>query len=615
MTLRILSFLFAVMLACLPLTTAANAQQPPSFHDFKRISILHEGRVKPLDSYARAMLKELSGKENIAGQTAIEWLARALFDPAAATDEPVFLIPDAALRAMLDLPQDRRHFSLSAIAPGLQKTAAQVSALMQQETSALTQQQQELLRLHEDALRHAALLRSVSLILPLEAELPEWIARQENETAAKNFLTLFKYKPDLMTRMKAVIKAKGGDPQHYNAEEQKTAVLAFSLEGLQAAGAAGGDFRVIPTDMAGAGELVTPWSIFTQGLGGPKTAESFTLWQKMADAYRARNGEDFANAAQALAAPGHDLEIAYNLIKPFHVALILYVLALTIAVAAALRPQLPLPASWLVMAGGFAAHLFGIAARVMILERPPVGTLYESVLFVSMICAFLTLLFTARRRRVDILIAGNACAAGLLAMAPALLQRGDSMDMLAAVLNTNFWLATHVLCITAGYGLCIMAACLAQLWLLFKTQRTSRPELTLTLYNMTEVLAMAALLLTAVGTILGGIWADQSWGRFWGWDPKENGALLIVLWLVWLQHGRIAGMLSPPLLMAGIAFLNVIVALAWFGVNLLGVGLHSYGFISGIAAALALFCTLQISVIAALLFCALRNIRRGAHEG
>jgi hypothetical protein len=94
--------------------------------------------------------------------------------------------------------------------------------------------------------------------------------------------------------------------------------------------------------------------------------------------------------------------------------------------------------------------------------------------------------------------------------------------------------------------------------------------------------------------------ADQSWGRFWGWDPKENGALLIVLWLIWIQHGRIAGRLSRFAFLAAVAFLNVIVAIAWFGVNLLGIGLHSYGFITGIALALALFCAGEILLIAIL---------------
>ena len=101
---------------------------------------------------------------------------------------------------------------------------------------------------------------------------------------------------------------------------------------------------------------------------------------------------------------------------------------------------------------------------------------------------------------------------------------------------------------------------------------------------------------------MGGIWADQSWGRFWGWDPKENGALLIVLWLAWLLHGRMSSHLKDRVYLACCAFLSVIVVLAWFGVNLLNVGLHSYGFISGVAWGIGLFCLFEILCIGALFY-------------
>ena len=117
------------------------------------------------------------------------------------------------------------------------------------------------------------------------------------------------------------------------------------------------------------------------------------------------------------------------------------------------------------------------------------------------------------------------------------------------------------------------------------------------MFQSIHKIGLVALLLTSVGTVLGGIWADQSWGRFWGWDPKENGALLIVLWLIWIQHGRLSGNIRPLGYVAGIAALNIVVALAWFGVNLLGVGLHSYGFTSGIASGLAAFCIFEFITI------------------
>ena len=102
-------------------------------------------------------------------------------------------------------------------------------------------------------------------------------------------------------------------------------------------------------------------------------------------------------------------------------------------------------------------------------------------------------------------------------------------------------------------------------------------------------ITLFALLFTLFGTILGGIWADQSWGRFWGWDPKENGALLIVLWLIMMLHLRITGLIKPLGFCFGMVFANIAVALAWFGVNLLSVGLHSYGFTDNVATNLFLF--------------------------
>jgi cytochrome c biogenesis factor len=117
--------------------------------------------------------------------------------------------------------------------------------------------------------------------------------------------------------------------------------------------------------------------------------------------------------------------------------------------------------------------------------------------------------------------------------------------------------------------------------------------------NLKTVIILS-LLLTTIGTILGGIWADQSWGRFWGWDPKENGALLIVLWLAWLLHGRISQHINEVGFVVGSAFLSIIVILAWFGVNLLNVGLHSYGFISGIAVGIGTFCIFEVILIGAL---------------
>ena len=107
-------------------------------------------------------------------------------------------------------------------------------------------------------------------------------------------------------------------------------------------------------------------------------------------------------------------------------------------------------------------------------------------------------------------------------------------------------------------------------------------------------IALFALFFTLFGTILGGIWADQSWGRFWGWDPKENGALLIVMWHIIMLHLRITGLVKPMGFALGMVLNNIIVILAWFGVNLLNVGQHSYGFVAGIAINISLFIIFEL---------------------
>ena len=108
------------------------------------------------------------------------------------------------------------------------------------------------------------------------------------------------------------------------------------------------------------------------------------------------------------------------------------------------------------------------------------------------------------------------------------------------------------------------------------------------------MLNLIALFFMLFGTILGGIWADQSWGRFWGWDPKENAALLIVMWQILIIHLRISGLIKPLEFAFGMIISNIFLAFGWFGVNLLGVGLHSYGFTDSIATNLALFILFEL---------------------
>ena len=170
--------------------------------------------------------------------------------------------------------------------------------------------------------------------------------------------------------------------------------------------------------------------------------------------------------------------------------------------------------------------------------------------------------------------------------------------MLRAVLDTNVWLATHVVVVTLGYSSVGLAGLLGIIYILRGVLTSSFSAATAaSLSRMIYGVICFATLCSFVGTILGGIWADQSWGRFWGWDPKENGALLIVLWNATILHARWGGLIRERGLAVMSVFGNIVVSLSWFGVNMLGVGLHSYGFMDQAFGTLTAFIASQLVVI------------------
>jgi len=220
-----------------------------------------------------------------------------------------------------------------------------------------------------------------------------------------------------------------------------------------------------------------------------------------------------------------------------------------------------------------------MVSRMYLQERPPVTNLYSSAIFIGWGAVIVSLILE-RIFRDGI---GAACAGAIgfvtLIIAHHLAGSGDTLEMLQAVLDTNIWLATHVVAITTGYSAMFLAGMLAIIYVVrgVFTRSLKKPTAD-SLARMTYGVVCFATLFSFVGTVLGGIWADQSWGRFWGWDPKENGAILIVLWCAIILHARWGGFIRQRGLMIMAIFGNIVTSFSWFGVNMLGVGLHSYGF-------------------------------------
>jgi ABC-type transport system involved in cytochrome c biogenesis permease subunit len=234
---------------------------------------------------------------------------------------------------------------------------------------------------------------------------------------------------------------------------------------------------------------------------------------------------------------------------------------------------------------GLVYCIIPMVKRSIIMQRPPVGNLYDTIIFIGTTVVLIALIMEWMTRRRFAL--GVAPILGTLLIILArrfeLGDAKDNMDPLVAVLNSNYWLTIHVLTITLGYAAGLLSAFLSFIYLLMRGlglddgDKDIRRSLTRAVYGM----ICLTLFLSLVGTVLGGIWANDSWGRFWGWDPKENGALLIVLWTLSILHARLGGYIKEWGLHFAAVFTAAVVTFSWWHVNFLGVGLHNYGFTAG----------------------------------
>ncbi len=588
---RLLFFLFLLF------PVSAHAAEL-DYNNFSKIPVQHEGRVKPFDSFARIFLRGFNGHDSLGSMSADAWLAETLFDPAQAIERPLFRILRPEL---LNLPpREKKYYSYAELAPALQQKSEALQSLMKTDEKFWSEDQRELARLKELSISYEQLLRSFSFLLPLNIEPPHALAKELKITEERPFTLqeYSRYERRIEEKVRAIVRRKGEDPALYTQEEQAVARFAFNMQILREAGENSLLLRIVPGQSAG-DEWFSPWALRQSGQGSPQSAAYINLWQEMANAYIAQDQKNWNEttkraseyAAAFASKPKITLELLYNNWHPLTLSMGFYLLAFLGLVLYTLHGKSwRVPALLCLSAGGL-LHIATIVLRILILSRPPVGTLYESILFVAMICVIVGVVIEAIKKDGTGILSGSVSSLLLLFIAQSFAE-DDTMKMLVAVLNTNFWLATHVLCITIGYGWCLIVSLLSHVWLVRRAMGKETSDLT-----AIKTLSAIALLFTAVGTILGGIWADQSWGRFWGWDPKENGALLIVLWLIWVLHGNISGHIKRLAFIAAMAGLSIIVALAWFGVNLLSVGLHSYGFITGVAAGLGAFCAFELLLI------------------
>ena len=237
---------------------------------------------------------------------------------------------------------------------------------------------------------------------------------------------------------------------------------------------------------------------------------------------------------------------------------------------------------WAGLATGFAGlvmHAVGIGLRSMVAGRPPVTNMYESMIWVAFVVTALGFAFYARYRGTTYLLAALPVGCLLLLLVQQLpVAVPGTIEPLRPVLRDNFWLTTHVLTETASYGAFALAMAFGHILLVRYIVNPAAARADSVLHFWLYRVMQLGILLITVGTILGAVWANYSWGRFWGWDPKETWAFITLLCYIVAVHGRIAGWWGQ----FGLAVASVVcfaaVVMAWYGVNfVLGKGLHSYG--------------------------------------
>ena len=343
---------------------------------------------------------------------------------------------------------------------------------------------------------------------------------------------------------------------------------------------------------------------------GDSLSPYVTSYASLTMAYRSDDAEQFNSEVNELRErfiadfPGDISRVHYervfNALQPFYISMQLYVLIFLAVCISWLRwPKELAKAAFWVLVLAFLIHTFGLLSRMYIQGRPPVTNLYSSAVFVGWGAVLLGILIEKFFK--NGIGAAMASLVGFctLIIAHHLAMTGDTLEMMRAVLDSNFWLATHVVIITFGYSAIFLAGALAILFVLLGvfSSRFSK-DTARSLSAMVYGIICFGTLFSLVGTILGGIWADQSWGRFWGWDPKENGALMIVIMGAIYLHARWGGICKERGLMALAIWGNIITAWSWFGTNMLPVGLHSYGRMDSAYAWLIGFVLLQLVLTA-----------------
>ena len=493
------------------------------FQPFGLLAIQDGGRRKPVDTFAREALIKITGRSSYTDQAGKYWqpenfLLSAMLETRDWKNEPMVLVSLGELKEQLGFSKTERRFSFA------QLSASTELRQITNEAHALKRAENPLDRVQQEAL-------SVSDRLGLLAHLIDGSA-------------LF------------IVPALQNDTDQWLVPDPSAVALYYNEE---------------------------------------QFAPAFAQLQSMASAYARADSFGFSRAANQLRQDMRALspriypiesklrlEYFYNHFDGFYRAIWIYGLAFLALLIAHLRGRGRFlgGAGVLLAICALAFHATGIVLRCLIGGRPPVTNMYESIIWVSFAASCFGMIFFARYRTPIYLLASIPVTfVALLLVHQMPIAMPSSIDPLVPVLRDNFWLTVHVLTITLSYAAFALAMGFGHI-LLFRYARdpsgaSSDVSIHFWLYRVLQL----GVLLLAAGTILGGVWANYSWGRFWGWDPKETWALIALLCYITTLHGRLAGWWTQFGLVVASVVCFLAVLMAWYGVNfVLGKGLHSYGF-------------------------------------
>jgi ABC-type transport system involved in cytochrome c biogenesis permease subunit len=552
------SLCLCVALALMVLATPAFAVDVSSL---RLLPVLDHGRIKPIDSVARETVRFVTGYEHFglvaAGSDGEQEISQTMDPLALVLDwsahpvewqtRPLLYVPLLTLRAKLGLPETQRWVSPRAVMEN--------------------------------------------------ASFRDWVkgVEQKHSAADQNHETIFYTNPD-DKRVEDAAISLDSQLQLFEAATDLTDYAVLPTDGPKSENwlPLGVVLNLTGQDADVARPVTTAWNDVMTAFKQDDNAAFASASGQFIDAIHTLVGGDYADAGRL------GLEVQYNLFKPFEWASVFYFLTVMVLIAALMSRRRGLYIAAVSAFGlAIAFHGFSFAWRCRITGWAPVTNMYETVIWVAMMGAVFSFVLELIYRQRTIAIGGAVVALLATIVANSMPPEfGSQFKNLTPVLRSNYWLTIHVLTIVSSYAAFALALILGNIVLGQFIHGKVEPGIIrqnlLFIYRAVQI----GVLLVASGTILGGLWADVSWGRFWGWDPKEVWALIVLLTYLALLHGRYAGWIKQFGLAAGAVVCFTAVLMSWYGVNfVLGAGLHSYGFNTGGQGYVATYVVIQLAYV------------------